>query len=135
MRNLVIFGAQGYALGTYNAIKTVYPDKNVLCFLVSKVGGLNPENLGGLTVRELDEFSATLSDDEEKSIDIIIATPENIQSEIEGLLDSYGLTNHSRLTAVKWEELMWLYHTKIGEFMPLRVLSDVDGLLGNIDIK
>ena len=120
----VIFGAQGYALGTYKAIKTVYPDKHVLCFLVSKVGGLNPNTLAGLPVRELDEFSASLSGDEEKNVEIIIATPENIQSEIEGLLDSYGLTNHSRLTADMWEELMLSYHSMLGQFSPLSTLDD-----------
>ena len=76
MRNLVIFGAQGYALGTFKAIKTVSPDKNVLCFLVSRVGGLNPETLGGLPVKELDEFSGSLSDVEKNQTEILIATPE-----------------------------------------------------------
>ncbi|MBR1815109.1 MAG: DUF4422 domain-containing protein [Lachnospiraceae bacterium] len=155
MNNIVIFGAQGYALGTFKAIKTVYPDKNILCFLVSKVGGLNPDTLGGLPVRELDEFSGSLSDIEKNQTEIIIATPENIQPEIEELLDSYGLTNHSRLTAAKWEELMMLYHAKLGRFIPLRTLSgedlygrvmsdreklnkyisEVNGHVSNIDIK
>ena len=38
MNNIVIFGAEGYALGICKAIKTVYPDKHILCFLVFKVG-------------------------------------------------------------------------------------------------
>lgn len=126
MNNLVIFGAQGYALGTFKAIKTVYSDKTVLCFLVSKVGGLNPKTLGGLTVREIDEFSGSLSDVEKKQTEILIATPENIQPEIEELLDSYGFTNHSRLTAVKWEDLMYSYHAVLGQFMPLGALPGVD---------
>ncbi|MBQ9277263.1 MAG: DUF4422 domain-containing protein [Lachnospiraceae bacterium] len=119
MNNLVIFGAQGYALGTCKAIKTVYPDKHISCFLVSKVGGLNAEVLDGISVRELEPFSKSLSDEEKNKIEIIIATPENIQSEIEELLDGYGLTNHSRLTSAKWDELMSIFHSKLGLFKPL----------------
>ena len=47
------------------------------------------------------------ADEEKKQIDIIIATPENIQPEIEELLDGYGITNHSRLTSTKWDELSY----------------------------
>ncbi|MBQ9609455.1 MAG: DUF4422 domain-containing protein [Lachnospiraceae bacterium] len=138
MDSIIIFGAQGYALGTYEAIKTVYPEKNISCFLVSKVGGLNPDILAGLPVRELDEFSGELSDSDKNSIDIIIATPENIQPEIEELLDSFGLTNHSRLTASRWEELMQLYHAKLGRFLPFRDLFLDEGMGGGLndgDIK
>ncbi len=123
MNNLVIFGAQGYALGTCKAIKTVYPDKHISCFLVSKVGGLNPEVLDGISVRELASFSDSLSEEEKNNAEIIIATPENIQPEIEELLDGYGLTNHSRLTSAKWDELMSLYHDKLGLFKPLDKLK------------
>ena len=123
MNNLVIFGAQGYALGTCKAIKTVYPDKNISCFLVSKVGGLNPEVLDGISVRELASFSDSLSDEEKNNTEIIIATPENIQPEIEELLDGYGLTNYSRLTSAKWNELMSLYHAEIGLYIPLDSLE------------
>ncbi len=122
MDKIIIFGAQGYALGTYKAIKTVYPNKEIICFLVSKVGGLDPESLEGLPVRELAPFSALLSDEEKKETEIIIATPENIQPEIEALLDGFGLINHSRLTASRWDELNTLYHEKLGRFKPLKAM-------------
>ncbi|MBO6113881.1 MAG: DUF4422 domain-containing protein [Lachnospiraceae bacterium] len=123
MNNIVIFGAQGYALGTCKAIKTAYPDKHISCFLVSKVGGLNPEMLDGIPVRELASFSDSLSDEEKNNTEIIIATPENIQPEIEKILEGYGLTNHSRLTSAKWNELMSLYHDEIGLYIPLDSLE------------
>ena len=122
MDKLIIFGAQGYALGTYKAIKAVYPNKEIRCFLVSKVGGLDPETLEGLPVREIAPFAASLSDKEKKETEIIIATPENNQPEIEDLLDNYGLINHSRLTALRWDELNTLYHEKLGRFKPLKAM-------------
>lgn len=129
MEKIIIFGAQGYALGTCKAIKTVYPEKEIICFLVSKVGGIDPEILDGLPVRELEPFSKELSDSDKRDIEIIIATPENIQSEIEVILDGYGLTNHSRLTAAIWENLMEAYHAKLGIFKPLRAFEFGEGMI------
>ena len=135
MDKMIIFGAQGYALGTYKAIKTVYPDKEILCFLVSKVGGLDPESLEGLPVRELAPFSALLSDEEKKETEIIIATPENIQPEIEELLNGYGLINHSRLTAARWDELNTLYHEKFGRFKPLKTMKLDENVVSDISFS
>ena len=47
---LIIFGAQGYALGAYNAFKTLYPKRLVPCFVVSKMGN-NAVALGGIPVK------------------------------------------------------------------------------------
>ena len=135
MDKLIIFGAQGYALGTYKAIKTVYPDKEVLCFLVSKVGGFNPETLEGLPVRELAPFADSLSDEEKKETEIIIATPENIQLEIEELLEDYGLINHSGLTAARWDELNRLYHKKLGRFKPLKLMTVDEGVVSEASVS
>lgn len=33
--NLAIYGAQGYALGAYEALTTLYPKRVITCFLVS----------------------------------------------------------------------------------------------------
>lgn len=48
--NLAIYGAQGYALGTYEAIRTLYPKREIFCFLVTYMDG-NALNLGGIPVR------------------------------------------------------------------------------------
>ena len=49
---LVIYGAQGYALGAYKAIQTLYPKREISCFLVTHMEG-NPSVLGGIPVKEL----------------------------------------------------------------------------------
>ena len=119
--NLLIFGAQGYALGAYQAIKTLYPKRTVSCFLVSECG-YNAETLGGIEVKKLSDYAQSLSTDEKRNTSIIIATPENIQPEIEEILENCGFANHTRLTSERWEELMKLYHAKEGKFMPLQAL-------------
>ena len=42
----IIFGAQGYALGLYTALKTLNPDYRIPCFMVSSLDG-NPTVLAG----------------------------------------------------------------------------------------
>ena len=118
---LAIFGAQGYALGAYKAMKTLYPERRVSCFLVSSLEN-NAPSLQGIPVREVAEFAAELSEEERATYEILIATPENVQPEIEELLDEYGFRNHQRLTSERWGELMKCYHAKAGEFMPLAAL-------------
>ena len=115
---LIIYGAQGYALGVYEAMKTLYPEREIPFFMVSSLEG-NPAVLAGIPVREVAEVSASFSDEEKKDIEVIIATPENVQQEIEETLDRYGFCNHSRLTGGRWGELMDAFHAKRGEFTPL----------------
>ena len=119
--NLLIFGAQGYALGAYQAIKTLYPSRNIPCFMVSKMGN-NAETLGNIPVKEMATISSRLSAEERLNTSILIATPENIQPEIEETLELYGFHNFTRLTSERWDELMKLYHVKLGQFQPLAAL-------------
>ncbi len=121
MMKLVVFGAQGYALGTYEALKTLYPKSDVLFFLVSKLEK-NASVLDGIPVREIASVSLELTQEEIKSMHVIIATPENIQPEIEETLENYGFKNHIRLTSERWGEMMKLFHAKYGQFMPLTSL-------------
>ncbi|MCI8269458.1 MAG: DUF4422 domain-containing protein [Lachnospiraceae bacterium] len=119
--DLVIFGAQGYALGAYKALKALYPRRVVPCFLVTEKTG-NADMLGDIPVRELKEFAQELSDYEKKEIEILIATPENVQSEIEEILENWGFPCHKRLDSGRWNELMKLFHTKMGSFQTLASL-------------
>lgn len=114
----IIFGAQGYALGTYEAMKTLYPEREIPFFMVSSLEG-NPAMLAGVSVKELADVSTSFSDEEKKEIEVIIATPENVQQEIEEILDKYGFSNHSRLTSELWDELMDSFRAKSGDFTPL----------------
>jgi hypothetical protein len=115
---VVIFGAQGIALGAYRALKQVCPEKDIPCFVVSK-RGMNAKSLDGVPVVELEEYVNIIDGGLEKDTEILIATPENVMPEIESLLDGYGLRNHTRLTSGKWAKLMCAANKKTGEFLPL----------------
>ena len=114
----IIYGAQGYALGVCEAMKTLYPEREIPFFMVSSLEG-NPAVLAGIPVKEIADVSASFSDEEKKELEVIIATPENVQQEIEEMLDGYGFSNHSRLTGERWGELMDAFHAKSGQFKPL----------------
>ena len=60
---LVIYGAQGIALGAYNAIKLLYPEEKIDCFLVTE-RGINSSTLGGIPVIELLEFIKDKTEEE-----------------------------------------------------------------------
>ena len=120
MKNMdvVIFGAQSIALGAYEAIHNLFPQKNVRCFLVTE-RGMNPEFLLGIPVLELDSFCNSMLSEEEKSIEILIATPENVMPEIERNLDRYGLYCHVCLTSSRWADLMSFHYASERKYMPL----------------
>ena len=118
---LVIYGAQGYALATYEALRTIYPKREVMCFLVSERGN-NAHELGRLPVREIAEFSAGLAPEDKKDIEILIATPDGVMSDIERTLEAHGFVTYRRLDSHRSDDLMKLYHARLGRFMPLEAL-------------
>ena len=111
---LVIYGAQGIALGAYEAINNIYPQRTISCFLVSQRGA-NAEILSGVPVLELEPYANALSCDEKKEVEILIATPENVMPEIEKALDEHGLFCHVRLTSQRWAELMGYHLVVVAE--------------------
>lgn len=119
--DLAIYGAQGTALGAYEAIHNLYPIRNIRCFLVTK-RDCNAEYLSGIPVLELETFSESLSAKEKENIEILIATPENMMDVIENSLEEYGFFCHVRLNSQRWSELMNCHYTCEKEFMPLRAL-------------
>ena len=118
---IVIFGAQGYALGAYEALKALYPKRVVPFFLVTKIGN-NASELGEIPVREIVSVSREMSREEKLSFEVIIATPENAQPEIEETLENYGFRHYSRLDSERWGELMKMFHIKLDRFLPLSAL-------------
>ena len=114
-----IFGAQGYATGTYLAIKELYPDQEVICFLVSE-RGINAESIDGIPVRILSEFVTSQSKELDLGeIEVLIATPDNIQDEIERDLVAAGFKNVKRMDFIAWNDLMRRYHKALDIFRPL----------------
>lgn len=119
--NLAIYGAQGYALGAYEAVKSLYPKRVIPCFIVSAMDN-NAPFLGSIPVKEVAVFSAEMSRYEKDNLEVIIATPENVQPEIEETLENYGFCHHSRLNSERWGELMKMFHIKLDQFLPLSAL-------------
>lgn len=114
----VIYGAQAIAYGTYRALKTITPEKEIQCFVVTE-RGLNGSVLDGLPILELSEFVYDLSQKEKDDTEVLIATPEAVMDKIEKSLDEVGLLHYERLDSVKWGKLQEEAFTKTGEFRPL----------------
>lgn len=115
---IVIYGAQGVALGANNAIKILHPEIKIECFLVTAMGN-NASILGGIPVRELKEFVAEKTDEEKKNIEVLIGTPENVMDAIEKSLDKAGIHNHVRLDSMRWAEMQEKAFIRKGCFTPM----------------
>ena len=119
--DLVIYGAQGMALGAYEAIRSLYPQRTIRCFLVTERGA-NAEFLSGVPVWELVPFAEGLSKEEKEKLEVLIATPENVMAQIENSLDEQGLFCHVRLTSLRWAELMSYHYALNKDYQPLSAL-------------
>lgn len=126
--DLVIFGAQGMALAAQEALKSLCPRRQIRCFLVTDMG-MNALVLGGRPVKELASFAAEVSPIDRDNVEVLIATPENIQDEIEETLENYGFYHHRRLDSRHWAKLIELYHVRMRRFLPLSALP-----LGCVDV-
>lgn len=119
--DLIIYGAQGVALGIYEAIHELYPRREIKCFMVTKMGN-NAPMLGGLPVVELAAFAKSLTEEEKDNLEILIGTPENVHIDIEESLETYGFRNHKRITSKRFAEMMCMFHARKGLFTPLKAL-------------
>lgn len=82
----------------------------------------NASMLDGIPVKELAVFAGEISTEGKCQVEILIATPDQVQPEIEEMLENYGFRHHRRLTFSRWAELMKLFHVKLGRFLPLAAL-------------
>lgn len=127
MKNTIIFGAKSKALSAYFAIRELYKDVNVVGFVVGSRSG-NPQKLAGLPVFELHEFK-------DKSVHVVIATPEDVQDEICSLLDDAGFTDYSKIDSKKECGLMEKYFDATGQFTSVRSLPLRDKNNNDISIS
>ncbi len=126
----IIYGAQGYALSVYEAITTLYPERHIPFFMVTSIEG-NPFVLCGIPVKEIASVSSAMSVSDKKETEVIIATPENVQSQIEQTLIEHGFDNIRKLDFKYYSELMEAYNAELGRFMPLAACpesSDIPGI-------
>ena len=112
-----LFGAQAIALSVLRA----YGEKNIKAVVVSSKDG-NPAALDGVPVLTIEELATSLSAQERLNSKIIIATPEDVQSDIEDVLVSYGFPHYHKMNSVEWAELMGLYYQRLQMFPLLRNL-------------
>lgn len=129
---VVIYGAQGIALGAYNAIKLLHPEKKIACFFVTE-RGINSATLGGIPVIELSEYIKDKTEEEKANVTVLICTPENVMESIEKSLDEVGMNNHIRIDSLKWACLQEKAFTLSGTFAPLSTFS-VGGKKADIEV-
>lgn len=115
---LAIYGAQGIALGAYKAIREIFPCKQILCFIVTEIGG-NPSELEGIPVMELKEFADKMPQENPDNIEVLIATPESVMEDIEESLEQAGIHNHVRLDSRRWAEMVYNAFIRTGKYLPL----------------
>lgn len=127
--DIIIYGAQGYALGAYNAITFLHPEQKVMFFMVTAMGN-NASSLCNLPVREIESVSKEFSADKKKNTEVLIATPESVHPEIEEILNEYGFDHHSCLTSERWNEMMRELYSRTGDFLPLAELTAGDVSVG-----
>lgn len=118
---LAIYGAQGMALAAAKAFTEMYPRRAVECFLVTEMGN-NASMLMGVPVLEVQDYLERSSADAREQTEILIATPEGVQEEIEKYLIKLGVYHYRRLSSMQWAELMKLYYGRQGQFLPIRAL-------------
>lgn len=118
---ILIYGAKSIALGVSRAVRTLFPEKKLMGFMVSNREG-NPEILDELPVMELRDCKDTEKDD----MTILIGTPETAHEEIIRQLREHGFFHY---ICVGWEleeKLMEQYYTQTGQFPALHALPCFD---------
>lgn len=118
--NIIIYGAQGIALGVFNSIKELLPDCNIFCFMVTEMGD-NSSMLGGIPVYELEEYAKNMSQEQKNDVEVLIATPESVMQEIEKSLNVAGFYNVVRIDSLRWAQMVQNAFIKTGEYVPLAI--------------
>lgn len=116
--DLVIYGAKSFALGIYYAIRNLYPDYTIQCFLVSSKQG-NPSILSGLPVKEIDSYAWEVNTND---IHVLIGTPEDVHLEIIANLKKYGFYQYTCVDSRLGNSLLEKYFLKLGKFPSIHML-------------
>ena len=103
---ITIYGAQMVAVSVYYAIKELYSECRIQCFLVKEQAG-NPYAIDGIPVLTLDRYRET-------HIKVLIATPENHHPALIRDLEAKGIKDHLCMDSQKEAALMERYYEKKG---------------------
>lgn len=110
--DLVIYGAKSFALGIYYAMRNLYPEYAIQCFLVSSRHG-NPSTLAGLPVKEIESY---VCEENSRHVHVLIGTPEDVHSEIVARLKEHGLYQYTCIDSGIGAFLMERYFFDLGIF-------------------
>ncbi|MDD6069222.1 MAG: DUF4422 domain-containing protein [Clostridiales bacterium] len=119
---IVVYGAKSIALGVCQAIRELYPECSLCCFLVSSLQN-NPSILAGLPVRELKKFSQGLTQKEKDEIHVLIGTPEDLHLEIVAALEQHGLYHYTCMDSRREAKLMEQYFVRKQIFSSVHALK------------
>ncbi len=122
---IVIYGAKSIALGVGMAVRELYPECTLRCFLVSSLDR-NSSVLMGLPVREIQEFAAHTEKNHLERFHVLIATPEDMHPDIVSTLRQHGFSNYTCMDSRKEAVLMERYFAKIGRFASVHSLQPAD---------
>lgn len=120
MNKIIIFGAKSIALGVCKAIRLLYPQYEILGFMVSSMQG-NADMLLGLPVREIAYYADKHPNKDE--LKVVIATPEDLYDAIRETITKYGFVNYMCISSVEKAKLMETYYEKKCRFPSLHNLS------------
>lgn len=109
---VAIYGAAMVGVSVYYAIKTLYENCRVTCFIVSAKEG-NPAEIDKIPVVSLEEF-------EQRDATVLIATPENHHSTIMAELKKRGFSNYICMDSQREAALMEQYYETIQGFPTLK---------------
>ncbi len=111
---IAVYGAKSIALGVEKAVKLLYPECSMECFLVGSLEN-NPAWLDGLQVREIGEFADTCGRSRE-DIHILVGTPQDQHPAIVEVLQRYGYRHFTCMDAGRESRLMERYFDALGGF-------------------
>lgn len=107
--DVAIYGAQAIAFSTYKAIKEIYKEYNVCCFIVTSIYN-NPTELDGIPIYSLSELLQMNFN--KNNTKIIIATPESVMYEINSNLEKKGFTDIECIDSEKFAFLQEQYYER-----------------------
>lgn len=116
---LVIYGAKSLALGVHFALKYLYPEYPVQCFLVTSKKN-NPATLAGLPVKEVEAFSR---EERGEDVHVLVGTPEDVHPQIIEQLKKYNFLQYTCIDSRREVKLMERYFEKIGKFPSFHALT------------
>lgn len=119
---VLIFGAKSIALGVCEAVRVLYPDTNVMGFLVSSLEG-NARVLAGLPVYEAGSLAERLSEADKQAQCVLVAVPEDIHGQIVQILREKGFVNYELIHSRREAGLMERYFKRKGRFLSVHELS------------